>query len=75
MLEKWLKIHKYSKRRFAIEVGITRPTLDTILNKTAQNIHYATAIKIKMATGLYPWDYLPGYENIKGLYEKRKSRK
>lgn len=70
MLKKWIKKNAYTKEKFCKKVDISRPTLDRILNGSAKEVFYTTAVKIKDVTGLNPWDYIPGLDETKTIVER-----
>jgi transcriptional regulator with XRE-family HTH domain len=67
MLKKYLETNNINKAEFCRQVGISRPTLDAILNGEKKDIFYSTAIKIKNLTNLLPWAYIDSYEEIKKI--------
>ena len=69
MLKKYLKAHNLTIPKLAELIGISRQALTAIIANRPAEIKFSTAIKIKNITGLYPWDYVNGLENIKRLYQ------
>lgn len=65
MLKKYLKGKK--KSEFARRIGITRQQLDNILKRKSPKTFVKTCIAIEKETGLKPWEYLKGLENLKNL--------
>lgn len=67
MLKQYIKDNKLSVKDFAKMIGISRQGLYLILESRSPRILYSTAMKIKKATGLNPWDYCDGLEFLKSI--------
>ena len=62
MLKEYLK--GKNKSEFAREIDISRQQLDNIIKNKSPKTQVDTCIKILKSTGLNPWDYLEGLDNL-----------
>ncbi len=67
MLKKWKEDNRITWEELASKIGISYQGLNDIVIKRSPNTKVSTCIKIKKVTGLEPWDYLDGLEDIKNI--------
>jgi len=74
MLEEKLIQYKKQNRlnwsEVASELGLTRNGLRRLISTKSPKTQVITCIKIQKLTGLSPWEYLNGLDNLKDLIEK-----
>ena len=70
MLKKYLQKNNITNSQFCRDIGISRPTLIKILSGESKHLFYEVALKIKVKTGLQPWDYMKGLDDIKKLAKR-----
>lgn len=71
-LKKYQVENRLKRKELAALIGISEEALYDIIKFKSSQVTVKTALKIKIATGLEPWEYLNGLETLKKLYEKFK---
>ena len=69
-LKEYKEKHKLTWEHLANQIGISYQGLMDILKNRSPKTSVITALKIKEATGLEPYEYLDGLETIKKLNHK-----
>ncbi len=55
----------------ALKIGITYQALNEIINNRSPKTKVITCLRIKKITGLEPWDYLDGLDDLKKLIKEQ----
>jgi hypothetical protein len=70
VLEKYKTENRYSWEGIAELLGLTKAGLVYLLKHKSPKTKISTCLAIKNLTGLDPWEYLDGLDNLKKLKSK-----
>ena len=70
MLKKYLKENKITYQEFADKISISKQAVADLIKNRSPKTKVQTCIAIQRETGLPPWDYLDGLEDLKKLKQR-----